>query len=92
MAYVQFGMGRPYGFAVASLFTALAWFVASFPQQALDGALWISRSSFEQLSVIVRKEVPVDAEWRQVRYMIFELPVAFGALRQCLDQIRKFVR
>lgn len=71
---------------------APAWFVAVLPQQALDGELWIGRGSFEQLSGIVRKEVPVDAEWRQVRYMIFELPGASGAFRQRVEQIGKLIR
>lgn len=66
---------------------APAWFVAGLPQQALDGELWMGRGSFEQLSGTVRKETPVDAEWRQVRYMIFELPWAPGSFRERVDQI-----
>ncbi|WP_295009449.1 DNA ligase [uncultured Dechloromonas sp.] len=70
---------------------APAWFVAGLPQQALDGELWMGRGSFEQLSGTVRKETPVDAEWRQVRYMIFELPWAPGSFRERVDQIRLLV-
>lgn len=71
---------------------APAWFVAGLPQQALDGELWMGRGSFEQLSGTVRKETPVDAEWRQVRYMIFELPWAPGSFRERVDQIGLLVR
>lgn len=71
---------------------APAWFVAGLPQQALDGELWMGRGSFERLSAAVRKEVPVDAEWRQVRYMIFELPGVSGSFRQRVDQIGLLVR
>lgn len=55
-----------------------AWFTQGFPAQALDGELWLGRGQFERLSGIVRKAVPDDAEWREVRYMLFELPDAPG--------------
>jgi len=71
---------------------APAWFLAGLPQQALDGELWCGRKSFELLSGVVRKEVPVDAEWREVSYMIFELPDASGSFNQRVDQIGRLVR
>lgn len=61
---------------------APAWFVAGLPPQALDGELWLGRGSFERLSGIVRREIPEEAEWREVRYMIFELPGASGTFRE----------
>ncbi len=71
---------------------APAWFVASLPKQALDGELWAGRGSFERLSGIVRKEAPDDAEWREVRYMIFELPGAAGTFAERAAQIEAVVR
>lgn len=53
---------------------APAWFTARLPATALDGELWIARGTFDTLSGIVRKTQPVDAEWQQVKYMVFELP------------------
>jgi len=54
------------------------WFSANFPAVPLDGELWIGRGQFEALSGTVRKVEPLDAEWRQVRYVVFELPGAAG--------------
>jgi len=54
------------------------WFTAALPATPLDGELWLGRRSFDRLSAIVRRSVPVDAEWRQLRYMIFDLPGAPG--------------
>ena len=71
---LRFRSGRPVN--------APRWFVEGLPKCALDGELWLGRGSFERLSGIVRREVPDDAEWRQVRYMIFELPGAPGAFAQ----------
>lgn len=53
---------------------APAWFLAKLPMQALDGELWLGRGQFDALSGIVRKALPIDAEWQQVKYMVFELP------------------
>ncbi len=60
---------------------APSWFVDGLPQRALDGELWMGRGSFERLSAAVRRQMPDEAEWRQVRYMIFELPGAAGDFR-----------
>jgi DNA ligase-1 len=50
------------------------WFTARLPQQALDGELWLARGQFERLSGAVRKARPLDAEWRQISYRVFDLP------------------
>ena len=70
---------------------APAWFIAGLPPQALDGELWIARNRFEQVSGIVRRQQPVDADWRQVRYMIFELPDAPGSFTARITQMRAIV-
>jgi len=57
---------------------APAWFIAHFPKSALDGELWIKRGAFDIVSGIVRKQTPIDADWRQVSYLIFELPNGKG--------------
>jgi len=71
---------------------APAWFVAGLPGQPLDGELWIGRGQFERLSGIVRKAEPLDADWRDVRYMIFELPGADGSFAERAQRIAALVR
>lgn len=71
---------------------APGWFLAALPKQALDGELWIGRGSFDRLSGIVRRETPVDVEWHEVRYMLFELPGAPGAFSDRAEQLRQLVR
>lgn len=70
---------------------APAWFVENFPAQALDGELWIGRGQFDQLSGTVRRLTPDEAEWRQVRYLVFELPQAAGTFRQRAVDLRRIV-
>ena len=70
---------------------APAWFVGKLPAQALDGELWLARGRFDALSGIVRKTEPQDGEWRQIKYLIFELPDAPGTFAQRAQRIREVV-
>lgn len=79
--------GRQLRFRSGNPVNAPPWFVAALPAQPLDGELWIGRGRFDRLSGIVRRSVPVDAEWREVRYMIFELPEAPGSFTERVHRI-----
>ncbi|HQT31985.1 MAG TPA: DNA ligase [Thiobacillus sp.] len=70
---------------------APAWFTAKFPMTPLDGELWIARDQFDALSGTVRKIEPMEAEWRQVRYLVFELPGATGDFSARVQQMKSLV-
>ena len=57
---------------------APAWFIAKLPATPLDGELWMGRGTFDTLSGAVRRAQPQDDEWRQIKFMVFELPKASG--------------
>jgi len=84
--------GQTLRFRSGKTINAPLWFVEGLPKMPLDGELWIGRRTFERLSGIVRKDVPDDAEWRQVRYMIFELPGAPGTFRERAEAMREIAR
>ena len=71
---------------------APAWFTAALPNLALDGELWAGRGTFETLSGIVRRSQPVDADWRRVRFMVFELPGAGGTFADRVARIERLAR
>jgi DNA ligase-1 len=71
---------------------APAWFTRDLPKRPLDGELWLGRGTFDRLSGIVRKTEPVDADWRQVRYMVFELPYAPGTFTERKDRLDELVK
>ncbi|KZN15245.1 DNA ligase [Marinomonas sp. TW1] len=50
------------------------WFTEKLPNIWLDGELWTQRNDFAKVMSIVRKKQPVDQEWRQIKYMIFDAP------------------
>ncbi|MDD2742223.1 MAG: DNA ligase [Rhodocyclaceae bacterium] len=83
--------GKTLNFRSGKGINAPRWFIDALPKQALDGELWLGRGKFDQLSGIVRREVPDDKEWQQVRYMIFELPGASGSFSQRSDAIGEIV-
>jgi DNA ligase-1 len=68
------------------------WFRARLPARPLDGELWLGRGRFDQLSAIVRRSRPDDAQWRRVRYLLFELPGAPGSFAARAAAIEKLVR
>lgn len=83
--------GRMLRFRSGKPVPAPAWFTAALPVQPLDGELWIDRERFEQVSGIVRSDPPDDRGWKQVRYMVFELPDAPGTFTDRLALMRAIV-
>lgn len=71
---------------------APAWFTGKLPTTPLDGELWLARGRFDALSGAVRKAQPVDAEWQQVKYMVFELPQGSGTFAQRAAQLQSVVQ
>lgn len=83
--------GHALRFRGGGMVPAPAWFTANFPAASLDGELWIARGQFDALSGTVRKLEPVDAEWRQVHYLVFELPGAVGDFSARVTQMQTIV-
>ncbi len=74
------------------LIHAPAWFTAPLPNVWLDGELWTQRQDFANLSGIVRKSSPIDAQWRTVNYMIFDMPDATLAFNQRFENYKQLVK
>ena len=65
------------------------WFVEHYPRVPLDGELWMGRGAFERLSGAVRRQVPDDAQWRGIRFMVFDLPSSPGTFDRRLQRLRE---
>lgn len=59
-----------------------AWFTQGWPDVWLDGELWSKRQDFEFIASTVRKQNPVDQDWRQMHYMVFDAPDHGGSFQQ----------
>ncbi|MDO9281539.1 MAG: DNA ligase [Methylotenera sp.] len=71
---------------------APAWFTQGIPATPLDGELWLARGKFDALSGVVRKNVPIDEEWRGISYLVFELPNASGTFQVRAQRIVEIVK
>lgn len=74
-----------------NVINAPAWFVAGWPDTALDGELWIAYGKFSTVSAIVRTADPDDPAWRQVSYRVFDLPEYDGDFNTRVAAIRSTV-
>lgn len=83
--------GKTLRFRSGRTVNAPDWFIAKLPAEKLDGELWLARGRFEQLSGYVRKSTPLDQDWRQVKFMVFEIPDGAGSFAERYSRIREIV-
>ena len=74
------------------LINAPIWFTQYWPNQAIDGELWIARNTFAQVSSIVRKQHPNDKNWHKIHLMMFDLPSASGNFSQRIKQMQTLIK
>lgn len=80
--------GKHLRFRSGRLIAAPTWFTADFPDHAMDGELWMGRRSFDLTSAATRRLQPLDSEWRQLTYQVFELPDAAGSFEHRLEALK----
>lgn len=67
------------------------WFTRGWPREPLDGELWAGRGQFEQVMATVRDLDPDHAAWRNIRFMVFDLPAHGGHFTARLDSLRSLL-
>lgn len=70
---------------------APAWFTQGWPDEPADGELWAGRGGFQQAVSTVRQQTPNDAAWRQIRFMVFDLPAHLGTFTERSAAYRSWV-
>lgn len=75
-----------------NIYHAPKWFTRGFPSSPLDGELWLARQSFERLVNTVRDKIPNELEWRDVKFMVFDIPNSKSPFNQRLAQLKKVVK
>jgi DNA ligase-1 len=56
---------------------------------ALDGELWSGRDDFQKIVSIVRKKTPDEADWKTIKFMIFDAPLLKDTFEDRLITIKK---
>ena len=60
-----------------NIFAPKEW-IKNLPLMAIDGELWTSRDDFQKIVSTVRKKTPVETEWKNIKFMIFDAPLVPG--------------
>ena len=67
------------------------WFTRGYPDQAMEGELWMGRGRFAEVSAAVRRLRPQAQEWRQIRLMLFDLPESRQPFAVRVQEMRALV-
>ena len=70
---------------------APTWFTAGWPGVPMDGELWAGRGQFSKAVSTVRQQVPDDAAWRGMHFMVFDLPAQGGRFDARLARLNQMV-
>ena len=73
---------------------APAWFTADWPNVPMDGELWAGRGQFSKAVSTVRQQMPssaTDAAWRDMRFMVFDLPAQPGFFTDRIQPLNTLV-
>lgn len=70
---------------------APAWFTHGWPAEPMDGELWAGRGKFTHAQSTTRQQQPDDAAWRQMRFMVFDLPRHGGTFDERLPALTRLV-
>ena len=70
---------------------APAWFTAPLPAVPMDGELWAGRGRFTDTVSTVRDQTPNEPAWRNIRFMVFDLPAQPGDFTARVAALRKLL-
>lgn len=73
-----------------NIYKAPKWFTKNFPNQHLEGELWIGRGAFEQLSAIARRDNGNydEAGWENIHFMLFDMPKSKEIFEKRLQEMK----
>lgn len=77
-------------------FNAPEWFLNDIGSRLpkgmlLDGELYTKRGDFAGMG-IVRKKIPVDEEWKQIVYMVFDMPLIDKPFRERYKEMKRVLK
>ena len=75
--------GRQFYSRQGKKFNAPEWFIKAMPPKLLDGELWIGRECFQGMGA-VRKKIPLDEEWLNITYQVYDIPNHPGTFKERL--------
>ncbi|CAI2369579.1 unnamed protein product [Moneuplotes crassus] len=67
------------------------WFKKDFPDEILDGELWMERGKFQETVSIVRKSYAHDG-WKDIKFVVFDGPELGGSFKTRLRKLAKIFK
>jgi DNA ligase-1 len=67
-----------------------SYFTKHWPNQALDGELWLKRNSFEKTLSCVSTIEP-NSCWDNIRFMVFDLPAHIGNFSTRINKMKEII-
>ncbi len=68
--------------------TPPAFFTEGFPRLPLDGELWKGRGEFQTVASTVLDKAPNAAQWREIKFMVFDHPSHKGTFTERLISMK----
>ena len=72
-------------------FNAPDWFIKAMPPKLVDGELWAGRECFQEMGA-VRKKIPLDEEWLNITFQVYDLPDFPGTFEERINELKRIVR
>lgn len=64
------------------------YFTNNWPNQPLEGELWIKRGNFESISALIRTTQMTESAWQHVKFMLFDLPNHSGTFTERIKAMK----
>jgi DNA ligase-1 len=78
-----------------NLINSPSWFTEHWPEFPIDGELWLDRDTFQPLMSCVSRHLPsINKQtscWKNIRFMMFDLPEHQGTFRKRVDKMKSIV-
>jgi len=68
--------GKDFWSRLGNKYNAPQWFKDAMPDDVLDGELFAGNGKFQETVSTVRKLNGVDAEWKNIKFMVFDMPTS----------------
>lgn len=65
------------------------WFQTVLPDTAVEGELWLGRGRFSEMSGLIHEYSDDDPRWRQVKYMLFDMPQSTATFGERMQQLQR---
>jgi DNA ligase-1 len=82
--------GKQFFSRLGNCYHAPDWFAAGLPDVPLDGELWVGRKQFQR-TVSIAKRQDKSEHWRELRYLVFDVPAHGGLFEERLAFLQDWI-